>query len=88
MDTDQKPTPPTDPTELWKWEHGLIASAYIEPGSELDGILQTPEIDGDRIIFSDLYGWDESFNRIKVWDHIRQHGRIATWDDFSRLPSV
>lgn len=69
-------------------EQGEPAELFIEPESEMDYVLQEPEIKGNRVILSDLYGWAESYKLTDLRDHVAKHGKLSTWDDFAKLSDL
>lgn len=66
-------------------DEGEPVELFIEPESEMDEVLQQPEIKGDRVILSDLYGWAESYKLADLRAHVAKHGKLSTWDDFAKL---
>jgi hypothetical protein len=61
--------------------------SYIEPGSEMDSTIRA-EADGQFVRLFDLYGWSARFQRNELLAHIKEHGRLATWDDFALLGTL
>ena len=66
-------------------DEGEPVELFIEPESEMDDVLQEPEIKGDRVILSDLYGSAESYKLADLRAHVAKHGKLSTWDDFAKL---
>lgn len=66
-------------------DEGEPVEIFIEPKSEMDDVLQEPEIKGERVILSDLYGWAMSYRLADLRAHVAKHGKLSTWDDFAKL---
>lgn len=74
----------------WHKKHGMpvdlahASETFLEPDSEMDDTL-TVWLVGDRLQLSDSYGWAEEYALTDIRALVKEHGKLATWDDFSRL---
>lgn len=86
-------------SELTQWlqKHGMRSTAqargecvtdcgidFVEPDSEMDEFLHV-EVEGNRVRFSDAYGWDDAFDLDTVRKWIQANGRLATWESFEKF---